>query len=130
MNKNYYDILQINKNASPEIIEKAYKTLAKKYHPDLQQTVEGKQGAEEILKEINEAYEVLSNPEKKLAYDNTIQENSISQEEYENLYEQNQILKDKLNNIDKEQNQNFDNTYYNNYNNPKNNNQNFNNEDI
>lgn len=36
MDKNYYDILQINRNASPEIIEKAYKTLAKKYHPDLQ----------------------------------------------------------------------------------------------
>ena len=64
MNKNYYDILQINRNASPEIIEKAYKTLAKKYHPDLQ-TEENKKQAEEILKEINEAYEILSEPEKK-----------------------------------------------------------------
>ena len=36
MKENYYDILQVNMNASPEIIEKAYKTLAKKYHPDLQ----------------------------------------------------------------------------------------------
>lgn len=66
--KNYYDILQVNKNASPEIIEKAYKTLAKKYHPDLQ-SEENKQSSEEILKEINEAYEVLSNPEKKQPYD-------------------------------------------------------------
>lgn len=68
MNKNYYDILQVNRNASPEIIEKAYKTLAKKYHPDLQ-SEENKKQAEEILKEINEAYEVLSVPEKKESYD-------------------------------------------------------------
>lgn len=68
MDKNYYDILQVNKNASPEIIEKAYKVLAKKYHPDLQ-TEENKKQSEEILKEINEAYEVLSNPEKKKEYD-------------------------------------------------------------
>lgn len=78
MNKNYYDILQVNKNASPEIIEKAYKTLAKKYHPDLQ-TEENKKQAEEILKEINEAYEVLSNPEKKQMYDT-----SLSQQETKN----------------------------------------------
>jgi len=68
MEKNYYDILQINQNASPEIIEKAYKVLAKKYHPDLQ-SQEDKQQAEDILKEINEAYEVLSNSEKKATYD-------------------------------------------------------------
>ncbi len=37
MEQNYYEILEVNKNASPEIIEKAYKTLVKKYHPDLQQ---------------------------------------------------------------------------------------------
>ena len=73
MNKNYYDILQVNKNASPEIIEKAYKILAKKYHPDLQPEDQKKQ-AEEILKEINEAYEVLSNPEKKKDYDNFLEE--------------------------------------------------------
>ncbi len=73
MNKNYYDILQVNKNASPEIIEKAYKTLAKKYHPDLQ-TEENKKQAEEILKEINEAYEVLSDSEKKQSYDKLLME--------------------------------------------------------
>lgn len=77
MEKNYYDILQINKNASPEIVEKAYKVLAKKYHPDLQ-TEENKKKAEEILKEINEAYETLSNLEKKQAYDN-----SLLQEEHQ-----------------------------------------------
>ena len=68
MDKDYYDILQINRNASPEIIEKAYKTLAKKYHPDVQ-TEENKKQSEEILKEINEAYETLSVPEKKQSYD-------------------------------------------------------------
>ncbi len=68
MNKNYYDILQVNRNASPEIIEKAYKTLAKKYHPDLQ-TEKNKKQSEEILKEINEAYETLSDFEKKQSYD-------------------------------------------------------------
>ncbi len=85
MDKNYYDILQVNKNASPEIIEKAYKTLAKKYHPDLQPEPQKKQ-AEEILKEINEAYEVLSNPEKKKCYDNTLisKENIVSNNTKEN----------------------------------------------
>lgn len=73
MNKNYYDILQVNRNASPEIIEKAYKTLAKKYHPDLQ-SEENKKQSEEILKEINEAYETLSNIEKKQAYDASLDE--------------------------------------------------------
>lgn len=68
MEQNYYDILQINRNASPEIIEKAYKTLAKKYHPDLQPE-ENKKKAEDILKKINEAYEVLSDTSKKEAYD-------------------------------------------------------------
>ena len=73
MNKNYYDILQVNRNASPEIIEKAYKTLAKKYHPDLQ-TEENKKQAEEILKEINEASDTLSNAEKKQVYDASLNE--------------------------------------------------------
>ncbi|MFR5314341.1 MAG: DnaJ domain-containing protein [Clostridia bacterium] len=98
MNKNYYDILQVNQNASPEIIEKAYKTLAKKYHPDLQPE-ENKKQAEEILKDINEAYEILSNPISKVDYDNSLKENYISEEDYKNLYNQNEILKNKLNNI-------------------------------
>ena len=68
IDKNYYDLLQVNKNASPEIIEKAYKVLAKKYHPDLQPETKKKE-AENILKEINEAYEILSNPERRKAYD-------------------------------------------------------------
>lgn len=111
MNKNYYDILQINKNASPEIIEKAYKTLAKKYHPDLQPE-KNKKPAEEILKDIIEAYEVLSNPISKADYDSNLRENYISEEDYENLYNQNEILKNELNNIYKNQKENLDNNIY------------------
>lgn len=66
--KTLYEILEVSENASKEIIEKAYKVLAKKYHPDLQ--VEGdKQEAEKKMKQINEAYEVLSDEEKRKEYD-------------------------------------------------------------
>ena len=116
MNKNYYEILQINQNASPEIIDKAYKTLAKKYHPDLQEESNKKQ-AEEILKEINEAYEILSNPDKKALYDQNLKNEAISQEDYDEIYEENQNLKKAINNMK--------NLNYNNYN--KNNNNNLNN---
>ena len=54
MEQNYYEILEVNKNASPEIIEKAYKTLVKKYHPDLQDN-NLKAEYEEKIKLINEA---------------------------------------------------------------------------
>lgn len=111
MNKNYYDILQINQNASPEIIEKAYKTLAKKYHPDLQEE-NNKKEAEEILKEINEAYEILSNPEKKALYDQNLRNETISQEDYEKMYVQNEKLKEELNNLKN----NTDNNQYSNIN--------------
>ena len=98
MNKNYYEILQINQNASPEIIDKAYKTLAKKYHPDLQEESNKKQ-AEEILKEINEAYEILSNPDKKALYDQNLKNEAISQEDYDEIYEENQNLKNAINHM-------------------------------
>ena len=98
MNKNYYDILQINQNASPEIIDKAYKTLAKKYHPDLQEE-NNKKEAEEILKEINEAYEILSDPNKKALYDQNLKNETISQEQYDEIYEENQNLKNAINNM-------------------------------
>lgn len=119
MSKNYYDILQVNQNASPEIIEKAYKTLAKKYHPDLQPE-ENKKQAEEILKDINEAYKILSNPISKANYDNSLKENYISEEDYENLYNQNEVLKNKLNNIYQKE-KNINNINSENINYPKNN---------
>lgn len=95
MNKNYYDILQVNKNASPEVIEKVYKILAKKYHPDLQPD-SNKQASEIIFKEINEAYETLSNPEKRKQYDESLNQLTVSIEEFNKIYNENQILKQQL----------------------------------
>ncbi|MAG47308.1 molecular chaperone DnaJ [archaeon] len=67
MTKNdYYEILGVNKDSSKEEIKKAYKKLAKKYHPDLNKEEE----ASEKFKEISEAYAVLSDDDKKQTYDN------------------------------------------------------------
>jgi len=63
--KNYYDILGVGKDASPEDIKSAYRKLAKKYHPDINK----EDGAAEKFKEVNEAYECLSDPQKKSNYD-------------------------------------------------------------
>ena len=64
----FYEVLEVSENASGEIIEKAYKVLAKKYHPDLQSAAQ-KKSAEEKMKTINEAYDVLGDPEKRKEYD-------------------------------------------------------------
>ena len=98
MDKNYYEILEVDRNASPEIIEKAYKTLAKKYHPDLQDDIHKKE-AEETFKMINEAYETLSNPTLKATYDEQLSNATISQESYNEIYKQNQKLKNELNQL-------------------------------
>lgn len=67
--KNLYEILEVDRKASIDVIEKAYRVLAKKYHPDLQSTQEAKKIAEEKIKVINEAYEILKNEEKRKKYD-------------------------------------------------------------
>ncbi|MDD6616050.1 MAG: DnaJ C-terminal domain-containing protein [Lachnospiraceae bacterium] len=64
--RDFYEILGVNRNADAAQIKKAYRKLAKKYHPD---TNNGSQAADEKFKEITEAYEVLSDPEKKKMYD-------------------------------------------------------------
>ena len=64
--RDYYEVLGLQKGASEEEIKKAYKKLARKYHPDMNP---GDKTAEEKFKEINEANEVLSDPEKKARYD-------------------------------------------------------------
>ncbi|MGR8929495.1 MAG: DnaJ C-terminal domain-containing protein [Gammaproteobacteria bacterium] len=63
--KDYYQILGINRNASLEEIKKAFRKLARKYHPDVSKEPD----AESRMKEINEAYTVLSDTEKRAAYD-------------------------------------------------------------
>ncbi|MBP8591452.1 DnaJ domain-containing protein [Candidatus Shapirobacteria bacterium] len=64
-NKDFYEILGVSRDASTEEIKKAYRRLALKWHPDRNKAP----GAEEKFKEINEAYEVLSDPGKRQAYD-------------------------------------------------------------
>lgn len=106
--KKYYEILEVDKNASQEVIEKAYKTLAKKYHPDLQQGSKKQEYAEK-MKIINEAYDVLSDKEKREQYNEVlINEESqkhiehykdISKEQRERIIRENYFLKQQLNNI-------------------------------
>ncbi|SPD76259.1 putative chaperone protein DnaJ [uncultured Desulfobacterium sp.] len=82
--KDYYKILGVSKSASQEEIKKAYRKMAMKYHPDQNK---GDKAAEERFKEINEAYAVLSNPEKKKNYD------MFGAEGFQNRYSQEDIFK-------------------------------------
>lgn len=102
---NYYEILEVSKNASKEVIEKAYKVLTKKYHPDLQEQ-SNKQTAEEKMKLINEAYEVLSDDTKRKEYDIELQ----NQLEIERKIEYERIKEESI----KTQNNNENNIYNNN----------------
>ncbi len=64
--RDYYEVLGVDKSASQDDIKRAYRTLAKKYHPDLNP---GDAAAEAVFKEVGEAYEVLSDEEKRAKYD-------------------------------------------------------------
>lgn len=63
--RDYYDVLGVDRNASVDEIKKAYRKLARKYHPDVNKSPD----AEEKFKEVKEAYDVLSDPEKRAQYD-------------------------------------------------------------
>ena len=95
MEKNYYEILEVDKNASKEIIDKAYKTLAKRYHPDVQ-TQEGKEQKEELMKKVNEAYDVLSDENKRTAYNQQLASQNVSMDEYQKILLENELLKQQL----------------------------------
>lgn len=93
MKQNYYEILEVDKNASPEIIKKAYSTLVKKYHPDLQND-NVKHLYEEKLKLINEAYDVLSNEKQRKSYNQTIVDDyAVLEEKVAKLSKENAILR-------------------------------------
>src|SRR5438309_7515940 len=64
--KDYYEVLGVPRTASEDDIKKSFRKLARQYHPDVAKT---KKGAEDKFKEINEAYEVLSDPAKRKKYD-------------------------------------------------------------
>jgi len=66
--RDYYEIMGVDKNATEEEIKRAFRKLARKYHPDLH-VAKDKKEAEEKFKELNEAHEVLSDPEKRKRYD-------------------------------------------------------------
>lgn len=94
--KNYYEELEVSRHASSEVINKAYKTLAKKYHPD--STKENKELAEERFKEISEAYETLSDTEKRKKYDEQLNtfEPIIDVNKYNQLVKDNQFLSSEI----------------------------------
>lgn len=94
--KTWYEILEVSENASKEIIEKAYRVLAKKYHPDLQ-TQENRQKAENKMKEINEAYDILNCDEKRRAYDIYLEEERQKQTKKQEIENKNErILQEQL----------------------------------
>ena len=87
--KNYYEVLEVNETASQEVIERVYKLLAKKYHPDM--NLDNPKEAEEKFKEVTTAYETLSNPDKRKKYDDELayerhQSETISYASEENNY--------------------------------------------
>lgn len=89
---NYYEILGVEPSCSQEEINKAYRNLARKYHPDINK---GSKECEEKFKKINQAYEILSDPEKRKQYDSQIfgrkffssVEDDIFQEIFGNVFE-------------------------------------------
>jgi DnaJ-class molecular chaperone len=75
MNKSHYDILQVARDASQDVIRAARNRLVKKWHPD--HNPKNLPECEDKMKEINEAHEVLSDPERRKAYDKTLRDKSL-----------------------------------------------------
>ena len=98
--KNYYDELEVSKTASKEVIEKVYKVLAKKYHPDMNSGTD-KTVAEEKFKKISEAYEILSDDEKRKKYDLELEnsEKTVSYDEYLKIINEKNAIANRLNTL-------------------------------
>jgi curved DNA-binding protein CbpA len=88
----YYDILEVSPSASKEVIEKAYRVLAKKYHPDLNPP-ELREQAEETMKLLNNAYEVISDDEKRQQYDSELFYYSEKENEKKDSYANSSLIK-------------------------------------
>lgn len=76
---NYYDVLRVDKNASSQDIKNSYKKLIKRYHPDLYPG--NKVRAESITRDLNEAYDILSDPDKRAMYDLSLETQTQVQEQ-------------------------------------------------
>ncbi len=91
--KDYYELLELSKNASEDMIKKVFRILIKKNHPDLFEGEE-KLKAEEKVKQLNEAYEVLTNKESREKYDAELEEYKQKDENIiQTLIEENEYLK-------------------------------------
>lgn len=108
--KNYYEILEVDIKASAEVIEKAYRALVKKYHPDLQPP-EKRREAEDKIKDINEAYDVLSNQAKKEQYDVELQREK--EEEILRKYQERSNTQNAQNTYNSANTNNYNNNGYN-----------------
>lgn len=114
--KNYYELLEVDRNASANIIKAVYKIHIKKKHPDLFQGEE-KIKAEEELKKLNEAYEVLSDEGKRKEYDKTLQDEEIDKKLFDEILQENIMLREILDgrNQKLESNSNSNNVVNNNF---------------
>ena len=79
--QNYYEVLKVKKTASSDEIKKAYHALASKYHPD--KHPENQKYAEDMMKDINIAHEVLLDAESRRKYDESLESNFVNQNVYE-----------------------------------------------
>ncbi len=92
--KTYYDILEISRHASKEVLERAHKVLIKRYHPDLEADPEKRKEKEEYIKKINEAYSVLSDERKKREYDLKVFNDEVKVEQTSN-HSEDQVVDEK-----------------------------------
>lgn len=100
---NYYDLLQVNKNASQDEVSSAFRKLIKEHHPDRHSDPEDKAEAEKLFQKITAAFNVLKDPEKRGAYDKTLDSDKETVQRTDTKEQANQFFKNglhQLNNLD------------------------------